>query len=182
LTVTNDLAFELQPPDTAAVMIPTDFNPHRRLASRVEAQTVLDETVRQACTFLRIFDDRGEFYGFERSAFAAALREFLTRDRQAQAIIIVHDSGHIERNCARINGIARRYSPQVRIYVADESLRNYARGMVISDQGVLISRPQFGQAATFVDYDEKAVANALALFSEINQTSQLMFSGTVSGL
>ncbi len=163
-------------------MILADFNPHRRLAGRVEAQAVLDETVRQSRSTLRIFDDRGEFYGLERSAFAGAMNEFLTRDRQAQAIIIVHDSSHIERNCARINEIARQYSPQICIFVTDESLRHYARGMVIGDHGVLMSRPQFGQAATFVDYDEKAVANALALFTEINQSSQLMFSGTVSGL
>jgi hypothetical protein len=180
--VTNNLATKPPPSDTDGLMIPADFNPHRKLASRAQAQAVLDETVVQSRHVLSIFDDRGEFYGLERRAFALALSSFLSQDRRAQAIVIVQDIGHIERHCARINDLVRRFSPQLRIFVTDESLRHYARGMVIGDHGVLMSRPQFGQAATFVDYDEKAVANAQSLFTEISKSSQLVFSGSASGL
>ena len=180
--MTNDLVLEDQPTDTHPTMIPADFKPHRKLGSRSEAQQVLDETVEQSRNIIRIFDDRGEFYGFERASFARALGNFLVRDRQAQAVIVVHDISHLEKHCPRVNQLARRFSPQLRIFLTDESIRGFARGMVIGDHGVLMSRPHFGQSATFVDYDEKSVSNAQSVFGELSQLSRLALSGSVSGL
>ena len=180
--MTNDLAVEKRPNHTRGTMIPSDFNPHRKLGSRAQAQAVMDETIEQSSKFIRIFDDRGEFYGFERVSFSNALSHFLTRDRQAQAIIVVHDIAHIEKYCPRVNQISRRFSPQLRIFLTDESIRGFARGMVIADHGVLMTRPHFSQSATFVDYDEKSVSNALGVFAELSQLSELALSGTSSGL
>ncbi len=180
--MTNDLAVKNRPIHNPETMIPADFNPHRKLDSRAQAQAVLDETIEQSSKFIRIFDDRGEFYGFERCSFSEALSHFLTQDRQAQAIIVVHDIAHIEKYCPRVNRISRRFSPQLKIFLTDESIRGFARGMVIADHGVLMTRPHFGQSATFVDYDEKSVSNALGVFAEITQLSQLALSGTSTGL
>ncbi len=180
--MTNDLAAEDRPVDTRQTMIPADFKPHRKLGSRAEAQSILDETVEQSRSIVRIFDDRGEFYGFERTSFATALSNFLTRDRQAQVMIVVHDITYIEKHCPRLHQIIRRFSPQLRLWVTDESIRGFARGMVIGDHGVLMSRPHFGQSATFVDYDEKSVSNAQSVFSELALLSQVALSGSVSGL
>lgn len=163
-------------------MIPADFNPHRKLDGRAQAQSVLDETIEQSHRFVRIFDDRGEFYGFSRLSFAIALAAFLTRDKQAQAIIVLHDCDYVEKRCPRITEMLRRYGSQLKILKTDDSIRGFARGMVIGDHGVLMSRPHFDQPSTFVDYDEKAVATAQSLFAEIEQITKPGLSGQITGL
>lgn len=168
--------------NTAGTMIPADFQPRRRLASRAEARSVLDETVEQCRSALCIFDDRGEFYGFERLSFAIALAALLTRNRQASATIVVHDASYIERYCPRLVELLRQYGPQLRILQTEPSLHGFCRGLVIADHGVVLRRPHFEQSATFVDYEEQAVADARRLFDEIMQLARPAPCGQVAGL
>lgn len=163
-------------------MIPADFNPHRKLSSRAEAQLVLDETIEQCNLQLRIFDDRGAFYGFERKAFALALSAFLTRDPRAQATLIMRDTTHLEKKCPRVLDLLKRHAPQLRILCSDPSVREFSRGIAVGDHGVLLSRPHFDRLVTFVDYDEQAISAALALFSELESQARPGLSGHVTGL
>lgn len=163
-------------------MIPSDFNPHRKLTNRAEAQSVLDETIEQAGRQLRMFDDRGEYYGFERLSFAQALTGFLKRDSQAQATILLHDTAYAERHCPRLMDILRRFSPRLRILACDPSIRDYARGLIIADHGVLMTRPHFDRQVTFIDYEERAISSAQSLFAELEALAHPGIAARVTGL
>lgn len=163
-------------------MIPSDFNPHRKLANRAEARRVLDDTIGQCSRLLRIFDDSGEYYGFERKAFCDALAVLLAQSHDARAVLIVHSTAHIEKNCPRLMRLLRRHTPRLVIRQTEPAVRSLVRGLVIADHGVLISRPHFGQPGTFIDYDETAVSTAVSLFAEIELATGHSLSGHVTGL
>ena len=163
-------------------MIPADFNPRRKLASRAQARQVLDDTIEQCSNRLRIFDDHGEFYGFERLSFAIALATFLARSRTATATIIVHDVSYIERRCPRVVELLRQYGPQLQILQTDPQLHSFCRGSVIADHGVVLRRPHFDQATTFLDYGDEALVEANRLLDEIRQLATPAAIGRVTGL
>lgn len=163
-------------------MIPSDFNPRRKLASRAQARQVLDDTIEQCSNRLSVFDDRGEFYGFERLSFAIALATFLSHSRTATATIIVHDASYIERRCPRVVELLGQYGPQLRILQTDPQLHSFCCGLVIADHGVVLRRPHFDQATTFLDYDEQAVVDANRLLDEIKLLTRPAAIGQVTGL
>jgi hypothetical protein len=144
-----------------------DFQPHRRFGTRTEARAALDDTLSETRHFLRIFDDDGSFWGFERKTFSDALSALLRRHADHRVIIVLHDASHVARNCPRLVQLLRSFAPRLQVLGTDAEIRGYARGLVLSDDGVLLRRPHFGQAVTFIDYDEKAIAAAGALFEDI---------------
>jgi hypothetical protein len=168
--------------NTATTMIPADFAPRRRLGSRAEARSVLDDTIEQCSTTLTIFDDCGQFYGFERLSFAIALATFLSQDRGTSATIIVHDPSYLERHCPRIVAMMRQYGPQLRVLQTEPALHSFARGLVVADHGVVLRRPHFDQATTFLDYDPQALIDATRLIDEIKLLTRPTAIGQATGL
>lgn len=163
-------------------MIPCDFNPHRKLAGRAEARLVLDDTIGQCNRLLRIFDDRGEFYGFQRKAFCDALAGLLAQSPDARAVLVLHETAYVEKHCPRLMQLLRRHTPRLVVRQTEAGIRSLARGLVIGDHGVLMSRPHFDQLATYIDYDETAVKGAASLFAEIELSTGHSLSGHVTGL
>lgn len=159
-----------------------DFEPVRRLTSRTDAREAFDDTLSEVRRQLRLFDDDGRFWGLERRPVVEALRTILRERADARITMILHDLTHVERNCALLRDLVRTYSPRLQIRLTDEAVRGFSRGMVIADNAVVLRRPQFGQPITYVDYEERSIANADRLFGELVESSSVGISGAVTGL
>ncbi len=146
---------------------PQDLQQYRRLATRGEAREAFDRIVARTQRSLYVADDRGEFLGLDRKSFADALEALFGRTRDASARIVVHDASFIERSCPRLLRLLQLRSSQFAILRSDESVRSYPRAFVLADDTVVLRRPHHDSAASFVDFDDAAVAQARELIGEL---------------
>ncbi|ODS95917.1 MAG: hypothetical protein ABS56_14540 [Lautropia sp. SCN 69-89] len=163
-------------------MNPQDLQSYRRVDTRSEARAAFDGIVSRAQRSLRIADDRGEFYGFDRKAFADALEALLGRGRDTTVEIVLHDAGFVERSCPRVVALLRRHWPRLRVLSSEESARNYPRGFVLVDDRVVLRRPHHDNALTLVDFDEEAVAQARGLLDELVAGATVAIGAGTTGL
>ncbi|MCO5107989.1 MAG: hypothetical protein M9907_13010 [Burkholderiaceae bacterium] len=163
-------------------MDPLDLQSYRRIETRSEALTAFDGIASRVQRSLRIADDRGEFYGFERKAFADAIEALLARSRDATVELVLHDASFVESRCPRLVALLRRNWPRLRVLRSEESARNYPRGFVLADDRVVLRRPHHDSALTFVDFDEEAVAEARALLDELAAGATVAISANTTGL
>lgn len=168
--------------DTAETMDPKDLDRYRRLFTRGEARSELDRIMARTQSSLRIADDRGEFYGFERKVFAEAIEALLTRRRDASVLLILHDPSFVERRCPRLLDLLRRRHGALRIMQSDVQAQRFPRGFVLADETVVLRRPHFDSAATYLDFDDQAVAQAAALIDELLEGAVPAFGASVTGL
>lgn len=159
-----------------------DFEPTRRLTTRAQAREAFDATLGETTRFLRIVDDDGVFFGFERPQVAEALRALLRGSRDARVLVVLRDTAHWEKRCPMLAELLRTFAPRLSVLRVDESLRAWSRGLVIADEAVVLRRPQFGRPITYVDYDDKAIAAASSLFEEILGHAGQPLSGRPTGL
>lgn len=164
------------------MMNPQDLESYRRIDTRSEARSAFDGIASRAQRSLRIADDRGEVYGFERKAFADALEALLGRSRDTTIELVLHDATFVERHCPRVVALLRRNWPRLRVLRSEESARNYPRGFVLVDDRVVLRRPHHDSALTFVDFDEEAVAEARTLLDELAAGAAVAISANTTGL
>ncbi|RPH67577.1 MAG: hypothetical protein EHM83_01115 [Burkholderiales bacterium] len=163
-------------------MDPQDLLGYRRIETRTEARAAFDRIVSRAQRSLRIADDRGEFYGFDRKAFADALEALLGRGRDTAVEMILHDPSFVERSCPRVVALLRQHTPRLRVLRSEESARQFPRGFVLVDDTVVLRRPHHDSALTFVDFDEQAVAEARTLLDDLVNGATAGISANVTGL
>jgi len=164
------------------MMNPQDLESYRRLDTRAEARQAFDGIVSRAQRSLRIADDRGEFYGFDRKAFADSVAALLDRGRDTFVELVLHDPSFVERSCPRVVALLRRHSPRLRVLRSEDSARGYPRGFVLVDDTVVLRRPHHDSVLTFVDFDEEAVAEARALLDELSAGASVAISANTTGL
>ena len=163
-------------------MNPQDLQSYRRIEGRNEARAAFDGIVARAQRSLRIADDRGEFYGFDRKIFADALEALLGRGRDTTVEIVLHDAGFVERSCQRVVALLRRHWPRLRVLRSEESAREYPRGFVLVDDRVVLRRQHNEGALTMVDFDEEAVAQACGLLDELVAGATVAIGASTTGL
>ncbi|NLD67259.1 MAG: hypothetical protein GX644_00435 [Limnobacter sp.] len=163
-------------------MNPEDLESYRRFETRSEALAAFDRIVGRAQRTLQLFDDSGEFWRLERKVFADAVQALLDRSRDATVTLVVHDTGYIERRCARLLALLRRRTPRLRVLRSDTSTRGFSRGVVIADATVVLRRPHFDRPRAFLDFGEAEVGAASALFAELVDGAQPGVVPSVTGL
>jgi len=164
------------------MMDPLDFQGYRRIETRSAARAAFDTILARTQRSLRIADDRGEFYGFERKPFADALEALLGRGPDAAIELILHDPTFVERFCPRVIALLRRHWPRLRVLRSEESAREFPRGFVLADDAVVLRRPHHDSALTFMDFDEQAVAEARALLDELAAGATVAIGASTTGL
>jgi hypothetical protein len=160
----------------------SDFEAYRQIDTRSGAREAFDRLIGRARQSIRLFDDRGEFWGLQRPSFAAAIKQTLGRSRLASVCIILHDTAFVEKHCPRLMALLGPHSPRLRVMPADPSLRSFSTGVVILDSAVVMRRPHFDQTRVFVDFDETGVAAAEKMFAEMSDSALPALSGYVTGL
>jgi len=155
---------------------------YQRFDSRMHAISALDTALEGATRRVRIFDDRGDFYGFDRRAFAEAIDGLLRRNREAEVLIVLRDTEFVQRHCPRLLELMSRHGSRIRVLKITGSIRGFARGFVVVDDSVVLRRPHFEQAVTFWDVDEKAIAAGHGVIDELLQHAGTAVSPHVTGL
>lgn len=155
---------------------------YQRFDSRMHAISAFDTALEGAIRRVRIFDDRGDFYGFDRRDFAERLDRLLRRNREAEALVVLRDAAFVQRHCPRLMELMVRYGGRIRVLKITGPVRGFARGFVIIDDSVVLRRPHFEQAVTFWDIDEKAIAAAHGVIDELLQHAGTAISPHVTGL
>lgn len=161
---------------------PQDLQGYRRIDTRSAARAAFDTIVARTQRSLRIADDRGEFYGFDRKPFADALEALLARSRDATIELVLHDPSFVERSCPRVVALLRRHWPRLRVLHSEESARGFPRGFVLADDTAVLRRPHHDSALTFVDFDDQAVAEARALLDELAAGATVAIGANTTGL
>lgn len=159
----------------------TDLS-YQRFDSRMRSISALDTALEGARRRVRIFDDRGDFYGFDRRAFAESLDGLLRRNREADVLIVLRDTDFVQRHCPRLLDLMVRHGSRIRVLKIAGSVRGFARGFAVVDDSVVLRRPHFEQAVTFWDVDEKAIAAAHGVIDELLQHAGTVLSPHVTGL
>ena len=159
-----------------------EFEPYRRLTTRAEARAALDDTVSETTHALRMFDDRGEFYGFDRRPLIQGLAALMKRSPETRVSLVLHDTTFIVQRCPLLLELLRAFSPRLQVLRTDEAIRSFSRGLVIADEAVVLRRPHFDRPVTLIDYDEKAIAGAATLFEEILGHASPAVPGNHTGL
>lgn len=155
---------------------------YQRFDSRMHAISAFDTALEGARRRVRIFDDRGDFYGFDRHEFAEAIDRLLRRSRDAEVLVVLRDANFVQRHCPRLMELMVRHGGRIRVLEVAGSVRGFARGFVVVDDSVVLRRPHFEQAVTFWDIDEKAIAAAHGVIDELLQHAATPISPHVTGL
>lgn len=159
-----------------------DFGARRRLDDRASCRSAFDTLLEETRQTLKMFDDDGQFLGYERKSVADALSGLLKGRGDASITIVLRDTGFVERDCPRLMMLLHAFAPRLSILGAEPSLRLYDRGLVIADRSAVIRRPSFEQRFAIIDYDEKAVAEADHLFEQILGQAGPPLPGHATGL
>jgi len=92
---------------------------YRRFEGMREYEAVIDTLIPQTQRTIRIFD-RTLARAYNSTARYEALRQFLLAGRGNRLMIVLHDTGSLERDFPRIIGLLRQFSTAVKI---NETLR-----------------------------------------------------------
>ena len=148
-------------------MDPKGFELRQRLSSRVQARAVFDEALASARRRVRLFDSDGSFWGLERLEVAEALDTLLKAAPDNTVTIVLHRFDAVVQRAPRIVQLVRTFSPRMQVFGTDETIRSYARGVMIADDSLVIRRPHLDRTVCWSDYDEGAIAAAANLFDEV---------------
>lgn len=159
-----------------------EIDDHRRLNSRTESRLAFDAAIADAHQRLRVFDQDGRFWGFERKDFADLLAGLLRQAPTIRVILVLHDASFVERECPRLLDLLRAFAPRIQVLGTEPGIRSVGHGMAIIDDTILLRRPSFEQPVCFADHDDKAIAAAGTLFEEVLGHASPVVNGSVTGL
>jgi hypothetical protein len=97
-------------------------------------RAAIDRTLALAVREIRIFDRDLARMGLDDSTHVAALRAFLAAGRARRIRIVLHDTGPLERQMARLLTLLRSHAHAIEVRRTPEHLRSLADSWVIADQ------------------------------------------------
>jgi hypothetical protein len=145
------------------------------------ARQAFEQTVDETRRLLWMFDDEGRFWGLERPAVAQALARVL-RQRDGEVRLVFHETGYFERHCVALHTLLRNFAPRLSVQRSEGALRSHSRGWVLSDDRVVLRRPQLGRNLAVIDYDDQAISQTQTLFQEILANTAPGVSARTTGL
>ena len=155
----------------------------RRLASRADFATALDEVIGMATRNLRIFDPTGRDFGFNSLQREEQLRKFLLSSRNSRLMISVHDTTQITIDSPRLMRLLRQFSHAISIYRTNEAIRKIEDVLVIADDLHCIRKPHAERPNGVVHLHDLAETRGwLNRFNEIWEQSTPAVSATTIGL
>jgi len=169
---------------------PTTSEPAPPLAPRQEAldsvtaQTAAIEVlVGLAQRSILVFDIDLSETGWNSAARVEGLARFLRGSCMARLEIIVHDTGYLERSCARLRNLQRLNSEAVAIFRTGAEARGAMDPMVIVDARHYLHRFHVERARAALGIEQPRAAQVLKLrFDDIWATREGELSGTTLGL
>jgi len=153
------------------------------LTTIAEQIAAIDELIGLARRRIRVFDQDLSETGWNAAERMARLGAFLRGLRGPRLDIIVHDTGYLERSCARLLALLRAYSDAVTICRTGPEARHASDPLVIVDDAHYLHRYHFEQPRATLAIHRPEQARPLAMrYDEIWATGEPGISATVLGL
>ena len=146
-------------------------------------QAAVDRLLEQPGRELRIFDPDGAALRLNDPARVGRLEKFLQASRTRRLYMVLHDTGHLERQCPHMMSLLARYAHAIQIHRTHEEIRELQDAFMVLDAAHYLRRPVaafFRGAIGLADENE-----ALAMrgrFGEIWSASFPAVSSTTLGL
>jgi hypothetical protein len=158
--------------------------PRREALESLAAQVAaIDELVSLAKHSIRVFDIDLSEMGWTSAARAAGLGRFLRGSRMARLEIIVHDTRYLERSCARLRNLQRRYTHAVAIFRSGAEARGAMDPMVLVDDRHYLHRFHVDRPRAALGIEQPQATRELLLrFDDIWATREGELPGTTLGL
>jgi hypothetical protein len=169
---------------TESGLEPAPEAPREELLGTIAAQTAaIDELIGRARKSIAVFDLDLSETGWTSAARSERLARFLRASRHARIDIIVHDLRYIERRCARLCELLRRFGSQVTIRRTGPAARAATDPLVIVDGRHFLHRFHIEQPRALLGLDSPHAATPLVQrFEAIWATGDDGLTGTVLGL
>lgn len=153
------------------------------LTTLAEQIAAIDELIGLAQRRIRVFDRDLAQTGWNDAGRMARLGAFLRGMHDRRLDIIVHDTGYLERSCARLLGLLRAYSQAVTIYRTGPEARHASDPLIIVDDAHYLHRYHFEQPRATLAIHQPEQTRPLAMrFDEIWATGEPGVNATVLGL
>jgi hypothetical protein len=158
--------------------------PRQEALESIAAQiAAIDELIDLAQRSIQVFDVDLSAMGWNSVVRIEGLAAFLRRSRQARLEIIVHDTAHIERSCARLRNLQRMNSDAVAIFRTGAEARGAMDPMVIVDARHFLHRFDVDHPRAALGIEQPQTAHALKLrFDDIWATREGELPATTLGL
>ncbi|MGH8670582.1 MAG: hypothetical protein ACREUA_00900 [Burkholderiales bacterium] len=156
---------------------------HQPILGVREYEEAIDRVLQLAHRSVHVFDPTLQQGGFNSANKYQALRRFLLANRSNQLRIVVHQSDHIRRECARLRLLLRQFSHSVTIHETTEDGKAACDPLVIVDAEHYVHRFHYQDARALLALNDAAGAGPLEQrFSEIWEASFPAINATDLGL
>jgi hypothetical protein len=160
-----------------------DISPsHRPLSGVGEYDEALNEIIGKSASTLRIFDSTlSAAYNSPRRH--ELLRRFLLASRRSALRIVVHEPGHLDRNCPRLLSLLRQFGHAISIHETHPTAKSVYDPFAVADDCHYVHRFHFEDMRGLSGLDDPIGAHALVeRFEEIWEASFPAVSATRLGL
>lgn len=156
---------------------------HRTLDGEKEYAAAIGEVIAKAERTLHIFDIDLAAGGYDSMQRFEAIRDFLVRSRAGLLVIVLHETGYLERYCPRLLGLLKLYSHRISIYKTHEHGRTASDPFVIVDEAHYVHRFHAAGTRALLAFDDFAGARGLEeRFQMLMETASLAVPATTLGL
>ncbi|MGQ0547677.1 MAG: DUF7931 domain-containing protein [Betaproteobacteria bacterium] len=156
---------------------------YERFDTNAAFQAALERLLEQPGRELRVFDPDAASLKLNDPARVARLEAFLQASRTRRIFMVVHDTGHVTRQCPRMMSLLARYAHAIQIYRTGEEIRELQDAFLVLDALHYVRRPvaSFFRGAIGLNDENEALAMR-GRFMEIWGASYPAVSSTTVGL
>ena len=146
-------------------------------------QNAVDRLMEQPGRELRVFDPDGAALRLNDPQRIARLDRFLLSSRTRRLYLVVHDTGHLTRQCPRLLTLLRRFSHAMQINRTHEEIREVQDAFLLLDGMHYVRRPVASLFRGAMGLGDENEGQALrGRFGEIWSASYPAVSSTTVGL
>ena len=155
---------------------------YRRFEGMREYEELIDQLIPSTQRVIRIFD-RTLSRAYNTGTRFEALRQFLLASRSNRLLIVVHDAGVIERDCARMIELLRQFSSAVKIHETLRPAKHVYDPFVVFDASHYVHRFHYDHLrAAHGANDVVGAQQLLDRYEEIWEASAPAVSANTTGL
>lgn len=112
----------------------------RRFDTYAEYQHAIGQVLEAACSELCVFDIDLSQSGLESPAACTQLERFLRQRRKLSLRMVLHDTGHLERECPRLLRLLNVYAHAFEVKQLPADLQHLTECYVLTDDATGVSR------------------------------------------
>ena len=156
---------------------------YERFDTNEAFQIAVDRLMEQPGRELRVFDPDGAALRLNDPQRIARLDRFLLSSRTRRLYLVVHDTGHLTRQCPRLLALLRRFSHAMQINRTHEEIREVQDAFLLLDAMHYVRRPVASLFRGAMGLGDENEGQALRRrFGEIWSASYPAVSSTTVGL